>query len=227
MTLLVAVWLLSAAVIAYEILLTRLFAIALWHHFAYMIISLALLGYGASGTFLVLVRHRALARFAVSFAALAVSFGVAAIGCYALAWRLPFNPLEVIWDWRQQLYLAAMYLLLALPFFAAASAIGLSLAAWPAHIGALYRADLTGAGTGALGIVRAMFALPPEDCLRVIAVVAFGAALFALAGDGWRRAPFALAVVAVPAALIWPAAWLKPVPSPYKGLSVTLTLPDT
>src|SRR5215469_9375827 len=93
---LVAVSLLSAAAIGYEILLTRLFAIALWHHFAYMIISLALLGYGASGTFLVFVRHRALARFGASFAALAVTFGLAAIGCYALAWRLPFNPLEVI-----------------------------------------------------------------------------------------------------------------------------------
>jgi hypothetical protein len=45
MPLLVAVSLLSAAAIAYEILLTRLFAVALWHHFAYMIISLALLGY--------------------------------------------------------------------------------------------------------------------------------------------------------------------------------------
>jgi hypothetical protein len=39
-----------AAAIGYEIVLKRLFAIALWHHFAYMIISLALLGYGASGT---------------------------------------------------------------------------------------------------------------------------------------------------------------------------------
>ena len=54
MPLLAAVSLVSAAAIAYEILLTRLFAIALWHHFVYMIISLALLGYGASGTFLVL-----------------------------------------------------------------------------------------------------------------------------------------------------------------------------
>jgi len=212
MPLLVAVSLLSAAAIGYEILLARLFAITLWHHFAYMIISLALLGYGASGTFLVFVRHHLLVRFGVSFASLAGFFGLAAVGCYALAWRLPFNPLEVIWDWRQQLYLAAMYLLLALPFFAAGTAIGLSLAAWPTHIGALYRADLTGAGTGALGIVLAMFALPPEDCLRVIAVVAFGAALFALAGDGSRRAPFALAIVAVPAALIWPTAWLKPMP---------------
>jgi len=227
MPLLGAVSMLSAAAIAYEILLTRLFAIALWHHFAYMIISLALLGYGASGTFLVFVRHRALARFGVSFAALAVSFGLAAIGCYALAWRLPFNPLEVIWDWRQQLYLAAMYLLLALPFFTAGSAFGLSLAAQPARIGAIYRADLTGAGTGALSIVLAMVVLPPEDCLRVIAAVAFGAAAFALASDGWQRAPFALAVIAVPAALAWPTTWLEPKPSPYKGLSLALTIPET
>jgi hypothetical protein len=174
MPLLAAVSLLSAAAIAYEILLARLFAITLWHHFAYMIISLALLGYGASGTFLVFVRHRLLARFGASFASLAVSFGLAAIGCYALAWRLPFNPLEVIWDWRQQPYLAAIYLLLAVPFFTIGSAVGLSLAARPARIGVIYRADLMGAGTGALVIMLAMFALSPEDCLRVVAVVAFG-----------------------------------------------------
>src|SRR5262249_45445173 len=163
MPLLAAVSLLSAAAIAYEILLTRLFAVVLWHHFAYMIISLALLGYGASGTFLVFARRRLLPRFGASFAALAVSFGLTAIGCYALAWRLPFNPLEVIWDWRQQLYLAAMYLLLALPFFAAGSAIGLRLAAEPARIGAIYRADLTRAVTGALAVVLPLIALPPVD----------------------------------------------------------------
>jgi spermidine synthase len=227
MPLLVAVSLLSAAAIAYEILLTRLFAIALWHHFVYMIISLALLGYGASGTFLVFVRDRALAQLGASVAALAVSFGLAAVGCFALAWRLPFNPLEVIWDWRQQLYLAAMYVLLALPFFAAGSAIGLSLAARAARIGAIYRADLTGAGMGALSIVLVMFVLPPEDCLRVIAAVAFGAAAFALASDGWRRAALAVAAISVPAALAWPTAWLEPMPSPYKGLSLALTVPDT
>jgi spermidine synthase len=227
MPMLAAVSLLSAAAIAYEILLTRLFAIALWHHFAYMIISLALLGYGASGTFLVFVKRRLLAQFGVSFAALAVSFGIAAIGCYALAWRLPFNPLEVIWDWRQQFYLAAMYLTLALPFFAAASAIGLSLVARSARIGAIYRADLTGAGSGALAIVFAMFALPPEDCLRIVAALAFGAAAFALSSDGWRGAATGLVFLAVPAALAWPPTWLKPMPSPYKALSLALTVPGT
>ena len=48
----VSVALISAAALAYEVLLMRLFSIIQWHHFAYMIISLALLGYGASGTFL-------------------------------------------------------------------------------------------------------------------------------------------------------------------------------
>ncbi len=46
---LVAVALTSAGLLAYEVLLTRLFAITQWHHFAYMVISIALLGYGASG----------------------------------------------------------------------------------------------------------------------------------------------------------------------------------
>ena len=54
---LLSIALISAAALAYEILLMRLFSIIQWHHFAYMMISLALLGYGASGTFLVLTRR--------------------------------------------------------------------------------------------------------------------------------------------------------------------------
>jgi len=87
MPLLAAIALLSAAAIAYELLLTRLFAITLWHHFAYMVISLALLGYGASGTLLVFARHLLLKRFSLSFAAFATAFGVTAVGSTALAWR--------------------------------------------------------------------------------------------------------------------------------------------
>ena len=48
--------LVSATALAYEVLLMRLFSIIQWHHFAYMIISLALLGYGASGTFISIAR---------------------------------------------------------------------------------------------------------------------------------------------------------------------------
>ena len=43
-----AVATLSAAVLAYEILLMRLLAIVQWHHFAYMVISIALLAFAMS-----------------------------------------------------------------------------------------------------------------------------------------------------------------------------------
>jgi hypothetical protein len=41
----ISIFLLSASALAYEILLIHLFSIIRYHHFAYMIISLALLGY--------------------------------------------------------------------------------------------------------------------------------------------------------------------------------------
>ena len=53
---LIAISLISGAAIAYEVLLMRLYSIVQWHHFAFMIISIALLGYGLSGTFISLGR---------------------------------------------------------------------------------------------------------------------------------------------------------------------------
>ena len=51
-----AVILISLGILGYEIALMRYFSIVSWHHLAYMIISLALLGFGASGTYLALLR---------------------------------------------------------------------------------------------------------------------------------------------------------------------------
>jgi hypothetical protein len=80
-----AVSLVSAAALAYEILLTRLFSIIQWHHFAYMIISVALLGYGAAGTMVTLFRPRLERRLAQVFASAAAAFGVSSMGCFLLA----------------------------------------------------------------------------------------------------------------------------------------------
>ena len=76
---LLAVGLVSAGVLAYEVLLARLFSIIQWYHFAYMVISIALLGYGASGTFLALARERLEARVPAAFAVFAALFGVTAV----------------------------------------------------------------------------------------------------------------------------------------------------
>ena len=106
-----SVALISAAALSYEILLMRLFSISQWHHFAWMIISLALLGYGASGTFISLARQWLLPRFNTVFPLTLLLFGIASVGCYLVARQVPFNAEEILWEWRQSLYLLALYLL--------------------------------------------------------------------------------------------------------------------
>ena len=224
----VAVFVLSGAVIGYEILLMRLFSISLWHHFAYMIISLALLGFGASGTFVALARGWLLARFDGAFATAAALFGLTAVGGYALAQQVPFNPLEVVWDARQQLYLLELYLLLSIPFFCAATAIILALARSPDAIHLIYRFDLTGAGAGALAIIAALFVLPAALCLKLLGSAGFvAAALSCLARERrglWHTGVLLAAAAALPA--LWPDASVRPRLSPFKELSQALRVPD-
>src|SRR6266403_1963944 len=78
MLLFLAVALVSAGALAYEVLLTRLFSIVQWHHYAYMVISIALLGYGASGAFLALVGDGLRRHLGAAFAAGAALFAVCA-----------------------------------------------------------------------------------------------------------------------------------------------------
>ena len=73
---LAAMALVSAGALAYEILLMRLFSIIQWHHFGYMMISLAMLGYGVSGTLLTLLRERLLPRYGAAFTLCAAAFGI-------------------------------------------------------------------------------------------------------------------------------------------------------
>ena len=225
---LIAVALVSAAALAYEILLMRLFSIILWHHFAYMIISLALLGWGASGALLTLAQGAVQKHFAALFCAAAAGFGLAAIGCFMLAQRVPFNPLEMFWDPRQPAWLLAVYLLLLLPFLCAGACVCMALSRFRGQVSRIYSVDILGAGAGSLGIVALLFVLSPADALRVIGALGGVAAAVGWIECGARRRWPALALLAL-AGLPWllPSDWMAPAMSPYKELSQTLRIPGT
>ncbi len=224
---LIAIALISAAALAYEIALMRLFSIILWHHFAYMIISLALLGYGASGALLSLAQRAVQQKFAALFCAAAAAFGVSAIGCFALAQRVPFNPLEILWDPRQPVYLLAVYLLLALPFLCAGACVCMAFSRWHGMPSRIYSFDILGAGAGSLGVMGLLFLLAPHDALKVIAALGFAASALAWWECGSVRRWPAAALIAC-AGLTWliPNSWVEPVMSPYKELSQTLRIPQ-
>ncbi|MGH6898260.1 MAG: spermidine synthase [Geminicoccaceae bacterium] len=225
---LIAVGLVSAGVLAYEVLLARLFSIIQWYHFAYMVISIALLGYGASGTFLALVQGRLQARAPAAFAAFAALFGVSAVACFVLGERLPFNALELIWDPRQLLYLGALYAILIVPFFCGAVCIGLALACFAEPVGRIYRADLLGAGLGALGILGVLFLVMPSRALELVGALGLLAAALVSLGEAGRHGRLrALLYIAGAAAMLFalPSAWTALQLSPYKGLSQALRVP--
>ena len=181
--------LVSGAALAYEILLIRLFSIVEWHHLAFLIISLALLGYGASGTLLALAREPLLRRFHTAAATAAAAFGATSIGAFLIAQRIELNSLEIFWSTRQFGRLFVLYLLFAVPFFCAATAIGLALTKYGADSPRLYRADLIGGGASAAAATALLFVIHPVTALQIVAVAGFIAAwLFA-------ARPAALAIV--------------------------------
>ncbi|MGR9086757.1 MAG: SAM-dependent methyltransferase [Gammaproteobacteria bacterium] len=223
-----AVALLSGAALAYEILLMRLFSIIQWHHFAYMIISLALLGYGASGVFMAMLRGWLNDRFECMFPLAVILFGLASPGSFWLAQRIPFNPSEIFWAPQQLAYLGLLYLLLAIPFFFAATAIGLALYRYREQASGIYAADLAGAGTGCLAIIGMLFWMPPERALIVLAVIALAGLMpFCLSASGRTRLGFAVCFGIAAALLSIPGSWQVLHISPYKELQQFLRIPGT
>ncbi|MDK9705636.1 MAG: hypothetical protein OEL83_01180 [Desulforhopalus sp.] len=177
---LLSLGLLSASLLAYEISLMHLFAIIQYHHFAYMIISLALLGYGSSGTFLAIFQDRLRDSYRGFYLVCVVLFSTSALISFLLAQKVPFNGLELFWDIRQTFYLGLLFLLLFLPFFFGASAIGMTLAVCRQRVPVIYGADLLGAGTGSLLILVLLWLLMPDRLLVAISGMGLVAAAFAL-----------------------------------------------
>jgi hypothetical protein len=218
-----AILLISAAAIGYEILLMRLLAIIQWHHFAWMIISLALLGYGVSGTAIALGKRWLEPRFGAAFAGCALLFSITMVACFVLGQRVPFNALEVIWDPRQFLHLTVLYLLFMVPFFFAASCMGLAFSYRSALIDRIYFFDLLGAGLGALLIIACLFLMLPQKALLALALLPLLASGLVGRRERYPR-PLLVAQGAWLVALLFLLA-AQPLPlrmSPYKELSQAL-----
>ncbi len=235
----------SGAVVAYQVVLVRAFSIGQWHHFAYMVISIALLGFGASGALLAAVQRRGSLRQSEFpgastglyrpgwFAASSTFFALALPVSFVLAQKIPFEPFLIIWDRMQLLYLGCYYLALFVPFFAAAGAIGLALMAVPEESPRLYFYNMAGSGAGAALAIGLLEVAPVERALLAIAGLAQGGAVLALldavmqqASSRRQRLAAAAGVAAMAAATLVYAAHPPMVRiSQYKGLSYALNLP--
>lgn len=215
---------LSAGTLAYEVLLVRVFAVAHFHHFAFMAIGVAMLGFGAAGTWFAIARPRRPAIQPVRFALAALLATASLIASPAIALRIPLDPTRLAWDSAQWMRLLAVYVALATPFALGALANLIALALEPERTGVIYGAGFLGAAGGvAAGLVVLIWATP-ERAVALPAVLAAAGALAAQARQpaGAWGAVGLLAVGVV--ALIHPP-WRLTI-TPYKGLPQAEAYPD-
>jgi hypothetical protein len=218
---------LSAATLAYEVLLVRVFAIAHFHHFAYMAIGVAMLGFGAAGTWLALARPLPPDSQARWFRLAALCTAAALVASPALALCIPLDPTRLAWDAGQWPRLAVVYLVLAVPFTFGALANLLALALEPRRTGVMYGAGFIGSGVGVTAALAVLSYATPERALAFPAVIAAAGALAAHRGKSLRAAGVWIAIgeLAMAAGVAAAPAWRLTL-TPYKGLPQVEAYPD-
>lgn len=177
----IAIFVVSAAALGLELVLVRSLSIGHWHHFSYLVISTALLGFGAGGIFTTIGSRPLLRHYKQWLWLMAVAMGAAVPVAFYISQNVPFDELQLIWDRRQLLYLFAYYLLYFVPFLCAGAFIALIFATLSDKAHRLYFFNMAGSGLGAGAAVALMYENSPERLLLVVSCAGFiAAAIIAL-----------------------------------------------
>lgn len=175
--------LVSAATLCFEINLTRLFSVSQFYHFAFMVVSMALLGFGASGTFLALQKTKPAATEEKTFPWLAGGSGACMLGSYLLVNSLPFDSFSMVVDPSQTAILLLHYAALASPFFFGGMIISMMLRKYSSSGGEVYAINLIGSAAGCLVAVLAPLWVDGEGVVALSAAMASLAGVFFTIGD--------------------------------------------
>lgn len=149
------IFLCSMSAIAYEILLTRVFAISQWHHLSFMVISIALLGIAASGVFLNIAEYRGkkwssqhidIHRICL----FSLAYSISIIVAFTLIKLLPLDYYKFPVQPVQAFYLFSTYICLSIPFFFMGLIVSSAYLAIPHQTGQVYFMNMLGSALGAL-----------------------------------------------------------------------------
>lgn len=215
-----AVFVASLSSLAYEITLIRVFAVTLWYHFAFMVISIAMLGIAASGTFLAVYPNARDLRYLPRY------FGMLSLGIpasYLLVTAIPFEPARLSWDEYQILYIGLYYLVLSFPFFSFGLIMASAFSAMQEKAGQIYGADLLGAGMGSLFVLGLMYLAGPDRLVFVISSIASLSLI--IHGKGRLRLLTPLILLFNFYVLVADPAFCRPRISPFKPLEQALRFP--
>ncbi len=193
--LLAPLFMVALAAVAFEVALIRFFAVGSWAEYGYWVISITMVGLGASGVVLSLFaetfrRHRA-GIFAASPLLLMLFAG---FGYWAVV-AVPFNPLELqnhATMGAQLLNIGKYYIALLPFFFWVGLYIGLYFVSYGDEIPRIYGADLAGAGVGGILTLVLMYVVEPFSLLAALLPTLLIATWATPMAKGWKVASVAV-----------------------------------
>ncbi|MGZ4788852.1 MAG: hypothetical protein ACXVZX_10060, partial [Terriglobales bacterium] len=174
----------SFASLLLELALTRLFSVILFYHFAFLAISIALLGLGAGGVFAFVAKRR-LERWSIG----QIGWCCCAVNAALMLVVLEIDlhvPVALFLSWANFWRLSAIYLVSALPFFFTGVFFSVLFARRHEHISQLYAADLIGGSLACIGIVPVLNVLGGPNTV-LFGSLAFAAGALLWAERSWSK----------------------------------------
>ena len=189
-----AIFVLAAVTLSYQILITRFFSVMLYYHFAFAAISLAMLGL-TRGAMEVYNKPAIYTpeRVGVEFARHASLFALSGVGAMLLFLCVPL----LLPDWYVKVALAIATVAFVKPFTESGVCITLLLTRLPHRGGWLYAADLAGAALGCLGVIFLLLVIDPVSATLGIGACAAAVGWIVVRGSGEIRSRRSSAAVAL------------------------------
>ena len=185
----------SFSALLLELALTRLFSVVLFYHFAFLAISIALLGLGAGGVFAYLLKSR-LACF--STRALAARLCMVNSVLVLLALEVVLHmPITFTATQQNFLRLGCLYLDAAIPFFLTGLLFSVVFARETWRVSRLYGADLCGGALACLAVVPLLNWIGGPNTILAAAVAMAVAGVVWAASSRARRVAVGLAAAFV------------------------------
>ncbi|HIN86553.1 MAG TPA: hypothetical protein EYN06_08740 [Myxococcales bacterium] len=200
----------------------RVFAIESYAAFGGMVISVALLGFGVSGTLLTVFREFILSRRDRWLFWTALLLGPCMIAMRFCQQAIPFVPGKMLGEPSHAWWIAGFYATAFVPLFVAGMYIGVTLVGFTRDVHRLYFADLAASGVAAFLTLGLLYVVPPE-WLILIPVVPAAVAAFLLAQNLRGRS---LAVAAIVASVLVLSIWGQVRFNEFKGILGTLRTVD-
>ncbi len=224
---LLGVLIISAATIALELLHTRILAILYWNHIVYLIITVAMLGFGIGGTILAIWKWPMRQDPERLLAILSLAFAATIVASMALVCRISIDIEHSLMSYRELYKVVLSYAVLVPPYILAGSIITIAVTRFAKAIGTTYFFNMAGS---ALGCFVFLYLLGPVGGEALLFLLALLAVVASVCFNRLRRDALALAAFVVfmgiaGAGALWKTRLIEVRPESHKELAQAYRIP--